>query len=95
MMHRNAWMALSLVAVAALLSGCGTKSSDADVLILPRLQEYTAEFQYQAARELEFLPPTCPHDDVTPACSALARLVQDYDDLRLRIRTAKKAGWGW
>jgi len=59
-----------------LLSGCGTAISDGP--FCPTLVPYSVEFQRRAAEELERLPIDSP----------LVRLIEDYGELRARIRGA-------
>lgn len=55
----------------------------------PRIVDYTVEVQELAADELETLGPPCPRDAVFGGCSAVARFVLDYGDLRNRLRAAR------
>ena len=67
-----------IVALAALLSGCATGGSDVRPAMCGWLVPYTPAFQTRAAAELAALEPA----------SAIARLVEDYGELRARIRAA-------
>jgi hypothetical protein len=72
------------------LVGCGAAdSSRAPAVVAPPLPSYAAEFQSQAANELEALPPPCAPDTSGTGCSATKRLVLDYGDLRQRIRALR------
>lgn len=95
MKHANVWKVLGLLVVAAFLTGCAGNDFRSEVLVLPRLQQYTGEFQEQAVVEVKKLPRACAHDAVSLECSATARMLQDYDNLRQRIKNARKEGWGW
>lgn len=84
MKHAKRWILFLIVAVAIPLTACGTKSSN---LVLPTLEHYAAEVQNHAADELEKLGPPCPRTEVTPDCSAVKTLVNDYKTMRDRVRT--------
>ena len=78
---------LCLIAVATIpLTACGTTSSS---IVLPPLESYAAEVQNRAADELEGLGPPCPRTEVTPGCSAVKALVNDYKTMRDRVRAAQ------
>ena len=64
------------IAATVLLAGCATAGSDGPVC--PALVPYPADVQQRAADELATLPLD----------SALARLIEDYGELRARIRGA-------
>jgi hypothetical protein len=64
------------IAATVLLAGCATAGSDGP--LCPALVPYPAHVQIQAADELAALPPD----------SVLARLIDDYGELRARIRGA-------
>jgi hypothetical protein len=64
------------IAATVLLAGCATAGSDGP--LCPVLVPYPAEVQLRAADELAALPPD----------SVLARLIEDYGELRARIRGA-------
>lgn len=66
---------LSIGLAAALLAGCATAGSRQ---FCPSLAEYDAELQRRAAEEMDKLPRD----------SATGRLIEDYGDLRARIRAA-------
>jgi hypothetical protein len=67
---------LPSIALLVLLASCTTVSSDGP--FCPALVPYPPEFQRRAAAELVALPPG----------SALARMIEDYGELRARIRGA-------
>jgi hypothetical protein len=64
------------IALTVLLAGCATAGSDG--LLCQALVPYPPEVQRRAADELAVLPPD----------SALARMIDDYGELRARIRGA-------
>jgi hypothetical protein len=64
------------IAATVLLAGCAAAGSDGP--LCPALVPYPPEVQMRAADELAALPPD----------SVLARLVEDYGELRARIRGA-------
>ena len=68
----------SIVATVALLTGCATGASDVRPAMCGWLVAYTPAMQARAADELNALP----------AGSALRVLVDDYGELRARIRAA-------
>jgi hypothetical protein len=59
------------------------------VVITPPIVNYSDEIQKTAASELQKIGEPCPRDVVVRECSAIARLVIDYGDLRRKIRAAK------
>lgn len=68
----------TIAAAAVLLASCTTASSDLRPAICDWLVEYSPAMQTRAAAEL----------DALPAGSALRVLVDDYGELRARIRAA-------
>jgi len=68
----------SIVAMVALLTGCATGGSDIRPAMCGWLVSYAPAFQKRAAEEL----------DALPASAALRVLVEDYGELRARIRAA-------
>jgi hypothetical protein len=64
------------IALTALLAGCGTASSDG--LLCPAVVPYLPEVRRRAADELAVLPRD----------SVLAHMIDDYGELRARIRGA-------
>lgn len=79
MRRRSGWTRwLALAATAPLATGCVTGPSEPARVTpaAPRLVEYTAAEQRQAADELEALPPG----------AILPRLVDDYLVLRDQVR---------
>jgi len=83
-MFRHKTLLLSAIAVPALLSACAAEDSSA--FLPPPLVDYPAAFQARAAEELEALPPACPLHAPGDDCSGLARLIEDYGELRARVR---------
>lgn len=69
----------------ALLSGCAGEDSNGRYSV-PPMVEYSSAFQSQAAEELDALSPACPLHAPDPNCSTLVRLVEDYGELRARLR---------
>lgn len=67
---------LRIIAATALLTGCATAVSDGPVC--PALAQYPPEVQRQAATEINALPPD----------AALVRMIEDYGELRARLRAA-------
>jgi len=53
----------------------------------PDLAHYSKGVQLKAKEELTPLKP-CARDFVYPDCSAMARMVMDYKDMREKIRSA-------
>lgn len=82
--HRNG-QRLVIVAMA-LLSGCAGESSSGSIA-RPVLVDYPPAFQARAAEELEALGPGCPLHAVGEGCSTIATMVEDYGELRARVRT--------
>lgn len=68
----------TIAATAALLTGCGTGTSDVRPSMCGWLAEYAPAAQARAAEEL----------DALPSGSALRVLAEDYGELRTRIRAA-------
>jgi hypothetical protein len=68
----------SIVSLAALLSGCATGGSDVRPAMCGWLVNYAPAMQTRAAEELNALP----------ADSTLRVLIEDYGELRVRIRGA-------
>jgi hypothetical protein len=64
--------------MAALLAGCATGGSDIRWAACGWLKDYTPELQSRAAEELSRLAPG----------AAVAHLVDDYGELRARLRAA-------
>lgn len=67
----------SIIVLAVVLTGCATASSEPRPAVCDWLRTYTADFQARAAGEL----------DALPTASALRVLVDDYGELRARIRS--------
>lgn len=57
--------------------------------VQPTLHSYSPAFQTLAADELEALPAPCDRVEPVEQCSALARLVIDFGDVRQQIRAAQ------
>lgn len=94
-MPMRAWLPC---AIALLASACARVPSEA--LVAPTIPNYAAEVQARAAEELDRLGPPCPRDRITPGCSAVRLMMDDYGELRARIRAvgmAQKSWWaaGW
>ena len=68
-----------------------TAEKGAAVIVTPPLVDYSASIQASAADKLEQLGQPCPRDVVVSNCSAIARMIIDYGDLRQKIRAAKKS----
>jgi len=68
-----------------------TSEKGAAIIVTPPLVDYSAAIQASAADKLEQLGQPCPRDVVVGNCSAIARMVIDYGDLRQKIRAAKKS----
>jgi len=82
-----------LGAVGSLASGYfsyKTAEKGEAIIVTPPLVDYSAEIQATAATKLGQLGAPCPRDVVVAGCSAIARMIIDYGDLRRRIRAAKK-----
>ena len=77
-------MRFGILAIAGLLTSCGTVVSS--VVVAPDLVEDSPALMERAATELRAMGPAC--DPVEPAgdCSAVARLVRDYGIARDQIR---------
>lgn len=77
-MHKGELMKrlLGIAATAALLAGCATAPSSGP--FCPELVPYSHAAQRAAAAELDALPPS----------AMLRRMIDDYGDLRARIRAA-------
>lgn len=60
------------------------------IIVTPRLENYSDEFQALAANELGSRNAPCSRDVIVVGCSAISRLVMDYGTLRKRIRAAKE-----
>lgn len=75
-----------LLAFAAmvLLSGCAGATSSG--IARPLLVDYPAAFQVRAAEELEALGPGCPLHAPGVGCSTLVTMIEDYGELRARVR---------
>lgn len=59
-----------------LLSGCGLISFRLPVSVCPPVENYSRQFQAQAADELALLPPK----------SAIEEMMKDYSMLRAQLR---------
>ena len=82
-----------LGAVGSLASGYfsyKTAEKGEAIIITPPLVDYSTEIQATAADKLGQLGAPCSRDVVVAGCSAIARMIIDYGDLRRRIRAAKK-----
>jgi uncharacterized protein YceK len=67
-----------------------TSEATEPVVVVPKIDQYSASVQDQMATELEKLSEPCPRDieNVSEDCSVTARFIIDYGDLRNRIRAA-------
>ena len=72
----------------ALLSGCAGATSDGGRAPLS-LVDYPPAFQARAAEELQALAPACPLHEASGACSSLAPMIEDYGELRARVRAGR------
>lgn len=70
-----------------LLSACETERSS--VVVTPRLQSYSPEFQDLLADELDAQADPCGRLDPQPGCSASARFTLDHINLRDRVRALR------
>ena len=84
-MRAIVWLPLSLVLLASACAEGRSRSA-----IAPALVVYAPEVQARAAKELERLGPPCPRVRVQPGCSAVRLMMDDYGDLRARVRVM----WG-
>lgn len=85
-MLRNArWM---MCLSPMLLAGCAMGHSDPPVVATPDLYVYSPAFQDRAAKEMTGSPP-CDRLVLTNDCSAVNRLVKDYERVRDKIRAVK------
>jgi len=50
------------------------------------LEAYSPEFQGRMADELDTMAEACDPLDPNPTCSAVARAILDYGELRARVR---------
>ncbi len=75
-----------------LLTACGTGNSEVVISAIPDLVEYSPEVQQLAGEELQALGPPCLPMELTPGCSALRTLVNDYKHVRDEIRAALNGG---
>lgn len=76
---------LPAFAMTVLLSACAGATTEGARAPLP-LADYPPAFQRRAAAELQALPPACPLHAPEAGCSALARMIEDYGELRARVR---------
>ena len=58
---------------------------------MPALVRYAPEVQALAAEELGRLGAPCPRDRVEAGCSAVRLMMDDYGDLRARVRAMRGA----
>ena len=85
-MRAIVWLPLSL---ALLASACAEGRSRP--VIAPVLVRYAPDVQARAARELGRLGPPCPRERVVLGCSAVRLMMDDYGDLRARVRAGQGA----
>jgi hypothetical protein len=63
------------------------ESKEKDVVVTaPPVVEYSESLQTKAAAELKALPPPCSRYQLRDPCSALSRLVMDYQLMRDQAR---------
>ena len=84
--HRN--RRLPAFVAMALLSGCAGATSDGR-RAAPPLVDYPPAFQARGAEELDALGPACPLQAADDRCSTLARMIEDYGELRARMRAGR------
>jgi len=76
-----------LCILALVLAACAAKPSSAPIVVVPRIADYSAEFQNRLADEIEANTNVpCPPDILVPDCSAWQRAIIDYGYLREQIR---------
>ena len=75
-----------MLVVGTLLAGCATAPSEPRPLVRPSVVPYSADFQEQAAIELDEAGRPCDRLEPAGECSAMARLVIDYLNLRDDLR---------
>jgi len=80
-MRMPAWLPCT---IALLASACASVPSES--VVVPAIPDYAAEVQALAAEELQRLGPPCPRDRLKPGCSAVRLMMDDYGDLRERLR---------
>lgn len=59
------------------------------ILVTPPIAKYSDDIQALAASELKNMKLPCPRTIIVDECSASARLIIDYGDLRRKIRAAE------
>lgn len=81
-MHKSLW---GLLAMGLLLTACAGASSEGDGILAVG---YSPAFQAAAAAEYDALAVSCqPNDPTTPpGCSAIKTMINDYGQLRARLR---------
>ena len=62
------------------------KSEDPMAVVTPPVVEYPETLQRKAAEELKALPPPCSVSGAVEPCSALSRLILDYQLMRDQAR---------
>lgn len=76
-----------------LIVGCTAAPSNPSPLVIPELPVYSLAVQELAVQELAaVLKRPCPRDVVIEGCSAVARFILDYADLRAALRELKAPG---
>ncbi|WP_162140939.1 hypothetical protein [Fodinicurvata sediminis] len=78
---------LAIAAMAGLTAACGTKATSTGIA-KPELKTYPGDMQQKAADELEALPPPCPVSGPYAGCSVLRVFIEDFGELRSRIRAS-------
>ena len=81
-MRRSLW---GLLAMGLSATACAGASSEGDGILVV---DYSAAFQAAAAVEYDALAVSCqPNDPTTPpGCSAIKSMINDYGQLRARLR---------
>jgi len=78
---------LSMCTILSAFAGaCAGATSEP---VAPAPVGYADAVQARAAEELAELPPPCPRDATSAGCSAVHRLVLDYERLRRRVRAIR------
>lgn len=88
-MPARKWTPFALLAATTLLTACVGAGSSAPVSALPTEVVYSRTFQDRAAAEREAMAPRCDRIEPADDCSAAARLIDDYGDLRRQLRAAR------
>ena len=62
------------------------KSEKATGIVAPTLVSYSKELQEKAGKELKLLPQPCSRSTIRLPCSALSRMIMDYQHMRDQVR---------